>query len=45
MLRILCQVRGGPGEETKIKNYTSSVIAISIAMGQKAKTHPVEFSA
>lgn len=29
----------------KKPNYTSSVIAVSIAMGQKAKTHPVEFSA
>ena len=33
------------GGKKKIKNYTSSVIAVSIAMGQKAKTHPVEFSA
>ena len=32
-------------KKNKQENYTCSVIAISIAMGQKDKTHIVDFSA
>lgn len=32
-------------EGKKKKNYTCSVMAVSIAMGQKDKTHVVNFSA